>query len=113
MKSNDICNVSCFDEHKVRRVKQSIQEDEISNMVKMFKILCDETRLKVVYALCQEDELCVCDVANIICSTMATTSHHLRSLKMLGIAKHRKEGKLVFYSLVDKDIRKLIEVASY
>ncbi|MNW68600.1 Cadmium resistance transcriptional regulatory protein CadC [compost metagenome] len=78
----------------------------------MFKVLADETRMKIAYALCEEDELCVCDVANIIGSTMATASHHLRSLKQLGLAKYRKEGKLVFYSLEDDHVRELIRLAS-
>jgi DNA-binding transcriptional ArsR family regulator len=57
--------------------------------------------MKIAYILCQEEEVCVCDVANVIGSTMATTSHHLRLLRNMGFAKSRKEGKLVFYSLQD------------
>lgn len=81
-------------------------------MAKMFKVLADETRMKIAYALCQEDEMCVCDVANIIGSSLATASHHLRTLKQLGLAKYRKEGKLVFYSLEDEHVRELVQIAS-
>ena len=58
-----------------------------------------------------EGELCVCDVANIIESSTATASHHLRLLKNLGIAKYRKEGKLVYYSLDDEHVKQLVEKA--
>ncbi|XBU71064.1 transcriptional regulator, partial [Staphylococcus aureus] len=41
----------------------------------------------------------------------ATASHHLRLLKNLGIAKYRKEGKLVYYSLDDEHVKQLVEKA--
>lgn len=77
----------------------------------MFKALADDTRMKIAFALSQEDELCVCDVANIIGASTATASHHLRLLRNMGLAKYRKEGKLVFYSLDDDHIKQLIEMA--
>ena len=62
-------------------------------------------RVKIAYVLSLEGELCVCDVANIIESSTATASHHLRLLKNLGIAKYRKEGKVVYYSLDDEHVK--------
>ncbi|PEQ91111.1 hypothetical protein CN481_16360 [Bacillus sp. AFS006103] len=52
-------------------------------MSQIFKALSDDTRIKIAYALSVEDELCVCDVANIVGSTTATPSHHLRLIKGL------------------------------
>ncbi|MGE7271978.1 ArsR/SmtB family transcription factor [Brevibacillus panacihumi] len=112
MKDKDTCEIYCFDESKVRRVQELLQNQDIQRMTKMFKVLADETRMKIAYALCQEDEMCVCDVANIIGSSLATASHHLRTLKQLGLAKYRKEGKLVFYSLEDEHVRQLVQIAS-
>ncbi|CAM3551097.1 ArsR/SmtB family transcription factor [Marinicrinis lubricantis] len=111
-KEKDTCDIYCYDEPKVQRVQKSLEGQNIHGMVKMFKILADETRMKIAFALCEEDELCVCDVANIIGSTMATASHHLRTLNQLGLAKNRKEGKLVFYSLEDDHVRQLVQLAS-
>lgn len=99
MERGDTCDIFCFDEQKVSRVKEKLNKHYFQDMAQIFKVLADHTRLKVAYALCDEDELCVCDVANIIGSTVATVSHHLRLLRNMGIAKYRKEGKLVFYSL--------------
>lgn len=73
--------------------------------------MADDTRMKIAYALCVEQELCVCDVANIIGSSVATASHHLRLLRNMGLAKYRKEGKLVFYSLDDDHVKQLILLA--
>ena len=77
----------------------------------IFKALSNDTRIKIAYALSEEVELCVCDVANIVESTTVTASHHLRLLHNLGLAKYRKEGRLVFYSLDNDHIRQLIHIA--
>lgn len=111
MLQDDICDIFCYDEHKVNKVKEKLNKHDFQNMAHIFKILADHTRLKVAYALCDEDELCVCDVANIIGSTVASTSHHLRLLRNMGLAKYRKEGKLVFYSLEDVQLKQMIKLA--
>jgi len=108
----DTCEIYCFDEQKVNRVKDKLSEYDFQDMAQVFKVLADHTRLKVAYALCEEDELCVCDAANIIGSTMATASHHLRQMRNMGIAKYRKEGKLVFYSLKDDQLIQIIRLAT-
>lgn len=112
MTERDTCELYCFDEEKVQRVQKSLREQDISGITNMFKVLADETRMKVAFSLCQEDEMCVCDVANVIGSSLATASHHLRTLKKLNLVKYRKEGKLAFYTLEDEHVRQLIMLAS-
>lgn len=110
-KADDVCEIFCFDEGKVNYLKKEIVEQNTSGVAKIFKALSDDTRVKIAYALTIEEELCVCDVANIVGATTATASHHLRLLRNMGLAKYRKEGKLVFYSLDDDHVRQLIEIA--
>jgi ArsR family transcriptional regulator, lead/cadmium/zinc/bismuth-responsive transcriptional repressor len=111
LKHDDICEITCVDDVKVKRVKESLAQKNTMSVSQIFKALSDDTRIKIAYALSEEDELCVCDVANIVGSTTATASHHLRLLRNLGLAKYRKEGKLVFYSLDDEHVRQLIQIA--
>src|SRR5699024_4671987 len=92
----DTCEVTCINEEKVTRAKDNLAKQNPLEVAKIFKALSDETRVKIAYVLSIEGELCVCDIANIIDSSNATASHHLRLLKSLGLAKHRKEGKLVY-----------------
>lgn len=110
-KKDDSCEILCFDEVKVNRVRADLENQDTLTVASMFKALSDDTRMKIAYSLCTEDELCVCDVANIIGSSVATASHHLRLLKNMGITKYRKEGKLVFYSLDDEHVRQLVMLA--
>lgn len=106
---SDSCEVFCYNEEKVINVKKRIEE--VNGVELLFKALGDSTRLKIIYALTIEAELCVCDVANIIGSSTATVSHHLRLLRNMGLAKFRKEGKLAFYSLADDHVHQLVSVA--
>lgn len=106
---SDTCETFCYNQEVVTRTQQKI--NDVSGVELLFKALADATRLKIAYALTLEEELCVCDVAQIIGATNATASHHLRYLRNMGLAKYRKEGKLVFYSLVDEHVHQLVNIA--
>lgn len=106
--ADDVCEVFCYDAEKVARLKGEVEH--LSGLALLFKALADDTRIKIAYALTR-DELCVCDVANITGTTVATASHHLRLLRNMGLAKYRKQGKLVFYSLDDDHVVRLIREA--
>ena len=106
--NQDCCEVFCFDEAKVEYIKEEVQLTQ--GLSQIFKALSDDTRLKIIYALSKE-ELCVCDVSQIINSSMATASHHLRVLRNMGLAKSRKQGKMVFYTLIDECIENILNIA--
>lgn len=107
--TSDSCEVECTHPEVVERVTPLIHQAE--GVETIFKALSDATRMKIIYALTQEDELCVCDVAAIIGTSTATASHHLRLLRTMGIAKNRKQGKLVYYSVKDHHITDLVKIA--
>lgn len=111
MIKKDTCEIYCYDEEKVNRIQGNLQTVDISSVAQMLKAIADNNRAKITYALCQDDELCVCDIANIIGVTVANASHHLRTLHKQGIVKFRKEGKLAFYSLDDEHIRQIMMIA--
>ncbi|MGN7468662.1 ArsR/SmtB family transcription factor [Brevibacillus sp. SAFN-007a] len=102
----DVCEIQAVDEAKVNRLRPKMSETE--GVAPLFKALADDTRAKIIYALALEGELCVCDVAATINSSIANTSHHLRLLRNMGLARHRKDGKLVYYALDDDHVRHLI-----
>ena len=65
---DDVCEIFCYDEEKVARLrKEAIVPPGISSI---FKALADDTRFRIAYVLSREDELCVCDVANVIGTTV-------------------------------------------
>ena len=111
MKKKDTCEIFCYDEEKVNRIQGDLQTVDISGVSQMLKAIADENRAKITYALCQDEELCVCDIANILGVTIANASHHLRMLYKEGIVTFRKEGKLAFYSLEDQHIKEIMTIA--
>ena len=77
--------------------------EEILGLSEIFKTLGDPTRLRILQALSQE-ELCVCDLVEVLEMTQSAVSHQLRVLRDQRLVKYRKEGKMVFYSLDDEHI---------
>lgn len=100
-----VCQVHCVNEEVVSRLKPRV--DRVEGVARIFKALADDTRVKVIYAL-SEAELCVCDVAALIGGSKATASYHLRLLHHMGLAKYRKDGKLVYYRLADPHVGNLV-----
>jgi ArsR family transcriptional regulator len=72
---------------------------------KVFKALADEIRLRMLSLLATR-EMCVCEVMVALDLTQPTASHHLGILENVGLIKHRKRGKWVFYSLSDLSLSK-------
>ena len=107
--NNDaVCSVIVIDEEKVKAVIKALPDDtEIDDLANTFKILSDQTRLKIVLALAKE-ELCVCDLSALIGVSVSAISHQLRLLRNMRIVKNRKYGKMVYYSIEDSHIENII-----
>lgn len=107
--NDDLCAQPCVTPQKdVAPLRASLLD--VAGLSELFKALADETRIKILYLLSQQ-ELCVCDLAFLMEMSMPAVSHHLRLLKALRLARSRKDGKLVFYSLEDNHVLALIEQA--
>lgn len=105
----ELCDCSIIHEETVNAVKQTMPEDEvIYDLAEFFKVFADSTRMKIIYALI-ENELCVCDIANIVQTTQSAISHQLRILKQAKLVKFKKVGKVVYYSLDDEHIVQIVK----
>ncbi len=109
---NHICEITVIDEKKVKAVKKKLPGDSLINeLSETFKSLSDFTRLKILLSLA-EDELCVCDIAALTGVSVSAISHQLRLLKNTRLVNHRKNGKMVYYSLDDQHINKIVNEAT-
>jgi len=63
-----------------------------------FKALGDKTRLRIL-ALLKVEELCVCELVDILGMTQPAVSQHMRRLKQAKLVKERRQGQWGFYSL--------------
>ena len=105
------CETIAIQSEEVSSLQGVLARIDAQRISRLFKAFADPTRLKVLYVLTLEAELCVCDVAAIIGHSNATASHHLRTLLEQGLVKYRKDGKVVYYSLDDDHVRQLVEIA--
>lgn len=106
---DDICEINIIHQDKVDNLKNIMPDDElIYDLAEFFKVFADSTRMKIIYALMNE-ELCVCDIAAIVGTTQSAISHQLRILKQSKLVKYRKEGKIVYYSLDDEHIAEIVK----
>ncbi len=109
-KNEFICDCNIIHQDKVEAVLKQLPEPELFyKLAEFFKILGDTTRTKILFTLDQE-EMCVCDIANVLGMSKSSISHQLGTLRKSGIVKCRKEGKEVYYMLDDDHIKQLFEV---
>ncbi len=105
-RAEDVCELFCYNAELVAQLKRELTG--VSAAAAVFRVLADETRCTILVALDRAEELCVCDLAHITGLSLPTVSHHLRMLRELGLVHSRREGKMVFYCLVDRRVRRLL-----
>ena len=103
------CEFKHIHQDIIETVRENMPEEDILvDLAELFKVLGDQTRIKIIFILFKE-EMCVCDIANIVQTTQSAISHQLRILKQSKLVKYRKEGKVVYYSLDDEHISQIVK----
>lgn len=82
-------------------------EEALFELSELFKTFGDSTRIRILFCLFI-DEMCVCDIANLLGMSQSAISHQLAVLKRQKLIKARRDGKAVFYSLADDHVRTII-----
>ena len=82
-------------------------EETLFELSELFKTFGDSTRIRILFCLFI-DEMCVCDIANLLSMSQSAISHQLALLKRQKLIKARRDGKASFYSLADDHVRTII-----
>ena len=105
-----ICECNVVHQDVVDNTIKNLPESEIFyKLAEFFIIFWDTTRVKILFAL-DQNEMCVCDIANVLGMSKSSISHQLGTLRRSGIVKCRKEGKEVFYMLDDEHVKEVFEI---
>ena len=75
-----------------------------SRLSQVLSLAGNDVRMKILYLLEEENELCVCDLADILEMTIPAVSQHLRKLKDANILQHRRSGQTIYYSLKEEHL---------
>lgn len=107
----DACSTGCVHPEKVAMVVATAPgADELTVVTQVFKLLGDPTRARLLYALLEVGELCVCDLAAATGTAESTVSQALRLLRASGVVTGRREGRNIYYRLSDGHVRMLLDV---
>jgi DNA-binding transcriptional ArsR family regulator len=100
--TDDRCDLLCLDMDKAERLRlERLDGPRAIRLAAHVKALSDPTRLTIAAALAGADELCVCDLAWVTERAENLASHHARTLRALGLATSRRDGKMVLYRLTE------------
>jgi ArsR family transcriptional regulator, lead/cadmium/zinc/bismuth-responsive transcriptional repressor len=108
----DRCAVTLVHADLVEELRHRLPEPrETEEVAGLFKLLADASRCRLVVALVEAGELCVCDLAAVAGMSQSNVSHHLRVLRAHAVVRARRVGKMVYYSPDDDHVRLLLDVA--
>ena len=96
---------------KVALVRErALPSADLERVSAIFKLVGDPTRSRLLYALLEAGELCVCDLAAATAVTETTASQSLRLLRAHQVVTSRRRGRLVYYRLADAHVRMLLDL---
>ena len=106
------CAETHADPERVQSVRERLPDEEtFQRMAETFRVLADPGRARLISALLDAGELCVCDLAAATGLSETACSHNLRLLRSNRLVRYRKRGRNVYYALDDAHIRLLLDVA--
>ena len=106
----ETCITKGIHRETIRSVNRNMPEPvELYELADLFKLFGDSTRLGILWAL-SESEMCVCDLCALLKMKQPAVSHQLKNLKQSRAVKARRDGKIVYYSLDDEHIRRLLNL---
>jgi DNA-binding transcriptional ArsR family regulator len=111
--SLDACTVRVVDRDRVAAVQGAMPSDEdVEQAADVFALLGDPNRLRLLVALLEGGEMCVCDLAAAAGMTESATSHAMRWLRAHRIVSSpRRQGRMMYYRLDDAHVRMLLDLA--
>jgi len=105
-----VCSARVIHEEILRAVREKMPEDvSLYELADFFKIFGDSTRIGILWAL-SESEMCVCDICALLNMKQSAVSHQLKILKQGRIVRNRRDGKVIYYSLDDDHIRRVLNL---
>jgi DNA-binding transcriptional ArsR family regulator len=86
--------------------KMTLDETTATQMAELFRTLSDSSRVRIIAAL-TTGEMSVGQLAEMVDISPSSVSHHMRHLRQMQLARSRKEGRYVYYSLDDEHVSDL------
>ena len=95
-------------EYQVGQIYEGLKESDLYILTEFFKMLGNPTRIRILFLLMEQDAN-VGDLAEQLGITQSAVSHQLNLLKSNKLVRRRRDGKMIFYALVDEHVQRVIE----
>ncbi|AWW29478.1 transcriptional regulator [Echinicola strongylocentroti] len=104
---NNNCIRVLADPVQIKECKKTLYklEEQLNLATQIFNLSGNAARLKILFLLHKEGEMCPCDLSDILDISVGGISQHLRKLKDGKLVKYKKVGQTVFYSIVEDNIQ--------
>lgn len=104
---NNTCIRLLADHEQIKncKVKLKTAQKSFNQLSNILALAGNEVRLKIIYLLEEEGELCPCDLSDILGMSIPAISQHLRKLKDGNIVENRKEGQTIYYCLTQENLK--------
>ncbi|MDT8410850.1 MAG: metalloregulator ArsR/SmtB family transcription factor [Vicingaceae bacterium] len=101
MEKNQSCSRIFADEKQINNCKIKLQTNSnaFEQLSSLLALAGNEVRLKILFLLEEEHELCPCDIADMLEMSIPAISQHLRKLKDGNVLQTRRSGQTIYYSL--------------
>ena len=102
---------SYVDAERVVAVQGALPDPtRLAELAEMFALLADPGRVRLLVALLEAPELCVCDLAAVVGLSESAVSHALRLLRAHRVVAVRRAGRISYYRLQDEHVRQLLDL---
>lgn len=105
------CEADRVASERLEQLRAALPEAAALDLAETFRLLSDPGRVRLIAALLEADELCVCDLSEVTGLSQTACSHNLRLLRAQRLVRYRKQGRNVYYTLDDEHIEVLLDVA--
>lgn len=103
---NNSCIRVFADENQIAACKEDIErvQPEIEKISKILNLAGNEVRLKILFLIYNEGEMCPCDLSDVLGMTVPAISQHLRKMKDGNLIKDTKVGQTIFYKMIVENV---------
>lgn len=101
-----------LDRRSLAQMKEKVKANgDVDALAKFFSVVGNPQRLRILLYLTETEELCVCDIADLLDMNITAASAHLNKMKLQGVLKTRRDAQMIYYSIADKERMKLLSRA--
>lgn len=111
-KTKNTCIRTCPDVEMINSGRIILEENlkSISAIAKTLSLTGNETRLKILFLIYKKQQVCVCDLSDMLDISISAISQQLKKLKLGGLISDNKVGKTIYYSISNENLESLVTI---